>query len=167
MRRRAFISLVPFSSLPVFIGCSASGNRTHEGELELIQNKIFEYYNQGNIGAITQLLDSDFSFIDGGVSGSVHDFEKRLGVLHRHHKTKGELPLSIGERKATVVSNVGWIICSVNAHLQKHKYGFLTQILKQHNSGWSVVHQHFSLSLDPLTNRSIRAHNIPTTLWNA
>ena len=146
MKRRTFISLIPLVPLSVLLGCGTSDKRTSEDVLSAILDKIIKSYNQGEFETTITFVDSCFSFIDGGVSGNFHGFKKRIRMLHRYHGRRGLLPLSISNRRSTVVGNIGWTVCDVDTGSQDDKYGMLTLIFRQYESDWKLVHQHFSLA---------------------
>lgn len=146
MERRTFISFFRFLPLCLLFGCNKNDKKIAEAKISCIQDKIFEYFNQGKIEPIISFLDDNFFFVDERISGDIGYFNKRLNRLCKYYKKKQLLPLEIIKetRKAIVLDDVSWIVSELKAHSQSRIHGLLTQIFKRNGLDWKIVHHHFS-----------------------
>ena len=146
MERRTFISFFRLLPLGLLFGCNESDKKIAETNMGCIQDKILEYFNQGEIEPIISFLDENFFFVDDRISGDIGYFNKRLHRLYKYYKKKQLLPLEVikEKRKVIVLNDVSWIVSELKAHSQSRMHGLLTQIFKRNRLDWEIVHHHFS-----------------------
>lgn len=160
MKRRKFLSFSILAFLPsTFLSsCNKSRKNDAVNQLNCFQDTLFEYYNSGKLNEVFQLYDQNCTYAADSISGGIEMAEKNdkksksgmemlqksLNILYKYQNRNEILPLKIENRKTVVSDNICWIVSKLTPYSQKRKHGFLTQIFKRNQSGWKIIHHHFS-----------------------